>query len=121
MPRIEPQSAHDQEVQALFAQYAPGITLSAVSKQISPRPAPNPDHKVNQYYCFVDLEKGDDVDAVIEALDGKEGSWGGNVRVNRARNSDRKVVKEQGLQGTGERRPVNVPEGSWRRGGASEE
>ncbi|ETI24039.1 hypothetical protein G647_03408 [Cladophialophora carrionii CBS 160.54] len=118
MPRIEPQSAHDQEIQGLFAQYAPGIALGAVSKQISPRPAPNPEHGNNQYYCFVDLEKGEDVDAAIEALDGKQGSWGGNVRVNRARNSDRKVVKEQGSLNQ-ERRVLG--EGSWRRASAPTE
>lgn len=115
MPRIEPQSAHDQEVQALFAQYAPGVEVTAVSKQISPRPGPEPARTNNQYYCFVDLQKGDDVDAVIEAIDGKAGSWGGNVKVSRARNSDRKVVKEQGLQGQ-ERKVVG--EGTWRRSGA---
>ena len=112
MPRIEPQSAHDQEIQALFAQYVPGIPLSAVSKQISPRPGPKPELMNNQYYCFVDLEKGEDVDAVIEALDGREGSWGGHIKVNRARNGDRKVVKEQGLLNQ-ERRILG--DGSWRR------
>ncbi|KIW28779.1 uncharacterized protein PV07_04653 [Cladophialophora immunda] len=110
MPRIEPQSAHDEEVRALFAQYVPDITPTAVSKQISPR-SPKPEQPGNQYYCFVDLEKPEDVDVVIGALDGKEGSWGGNVRVNRARGSDRKVIKEQGLGG-GERRAFG--EGNWR-------
>jgi RNA recognition motif-containing protein len=118
MPRIEPQSAHDQEIQELFAQYAPGVALSAVSKQISPRPAPKPEHGNNQYYCFVDLEKGEDVDAAIEALDGKQGSWGGNLKVNRARNSDRKVVKEQGLLNQEKR---ILPERSWRRASAPTE
>ncbi|KIW67953.1 hypothetical protein PV04_03932 [Phialophora macrospora] len=115
MPRIEPQSAHDQEIQELFAQYAPGVALSAVSKQISPRPAPKPEHTNNQYYCFVDLEKAGDVDAAIEALDGKQGSWGGNLKVNRARNSDRKVVKEQGLLNQ-ERKALG--EANWRRASA---
>jgi len=55
---------------------------------------------------------------VIEALNGKQGSWGGNVKVNRARNSDRKVVKEQGLPN--QERKV-MPGGSWRRGGQAEE
>ncbi|OQV07796.1 hypothetical protein CLAIMM_12170 [Cladophialophora immunda] len=106
-----PQSeAHDEEVRALFAQYVPDITPTAVSKQISPR-SPKPEQPGNQYYCFVDLEKPEDVDVVIGALDGKEGSWGGNVRVNRARGSDRKVIKEQGLGG-GERRAFG--EGNWR-------
>ncbi|OAP57891.1 hypothetical protein AYL99_08629 [Fonsecaea erecta] len=112
MPRIEPQSAHDEEVRALFAQYVPDITPTAVSKQISPRP-PKPEQPGNQYYCFVDLERLEDVDLVIGALDGKEGSWGGNVRVNRARGSERKVIKEHGLGG-GERRAFG--DGGWRRG-----
>ncbi|KAH0828503.1 hypothetical protein AYO21_07739 [Fonsecaea monophora] len=111
MPRIEPQSAHDEEVRALFSQYVPDITPTAVSKQISPR-VPKPDQPGNQYYCFVDLERSEDIDTVIGALDGKEGSWGGAVRVNRAKGSDRKVIKEQGL-GSGERRTFG--EGNWRK------
>ena len=106
MPRLEPQSANDQEIQELFAQYAPGINISAVSKQISPRNPPASEQTGNQYYCFVDLENVQDVDAAIEALDGKPGSWGGNIRVNRAKHqADRKVVREQGSRNQ-ERQPM---------------
>ncbi len=103
LPRIEPQSALDEEIQALFSQHLADLAIvpSAVSKQISPRPA-RPAEPGNHYYCFVDLERAEDMDAVIARLDGKEGSWGGPLRVNRARGSDRKVVREQNLgAGTG--------------------
>ncbi|KAG9771825.1 hypothetical protein ABEF93_007622 [Exophiala dermatitidis] len=121
LPRIEPQSALDEEIQVLFATHLPdsNIKPTAVSKLISPHPS-----KVvggepgNHYYCFVDLERAEDVDVVIEKLAGAQGSWGGAVRVGRAREQrergpDRKVVREQGLRNDGERKPFET--GSWRR------
>ncbi|KAL2391787.1 hypothetical protein ABEF92_000918 [Exophiala dermatitidis] len=121
LPRIEPQSALDEEIQVLFATHLPDSNTkpTAVSKLISPHPS-----KVvggepgNHYYCFVDLERAEDVDVVIEKLAGAQGSWGGAVRVGRAREQrergpDRKVVREQGLRNDGERKPFET--GSWRR------
>jgi hypothetical protein len=120
MPRVEPQSAHDQEVQALFAQHAPDVEITAVSKQISPKVLPDTEERVDAYYCFVDLGEGQDVDSVIEMLNGKEGSWGGAVRVSRARNPDRKMLKVQGTNsggGGGGRREFG--DSPWRRGGSN--
>jgi hypothetical protein len=77
-----------------------------VSKLVSPHTVRNPTagsnlgEPGNLYYCFVDLARAEDVDVVIQKLDGREGSWGGNLRVNRARNADRKVTREQGLRQT---------------------
>lgn len=118
LPRLEPQSAIDEEIQSLFSQYLAdtGITPSAVSKLISPHPS-KASEPGNHYYCFIDLERAEDVDTVIEALDGREGSWGGNLRVNRARGADRKVVREQGL--SSERRGGGGG-GGWRSQGAQE-
>lgn len=57
---------------------------------------------------------------MIERLDGKEGSWGGALRVNRARGSDRKVVREQNLgSGQGPERERRS-EGGWRKGDGHE-
>ncbi|KEF51305.1 uncharacterized protein A1O9_12655 [Exophiala aquamarina CBS 119918] len=117
LPRIEPQSAVDEEMQTLFATHlaSEGITPSAVSKLISPHPS-KASEPGNHFYCFVDLERAEDVETVIAALDGREGGWGGALRVNRAREQrdraeggrDRKVVREQGLnrEREGEERSV---------------
>ena len=79
----------------------------------------------NHCYCFVDLARAEDVDVVIDRLSGKEGSWGGVVRVDRARGADRKVMREQGIgsrdsrdsRGDGERPPERRTAGlgTWRR------
>ncbi|KIW99499.1 uncharacterized protein Z518_11238 [Rhinocladiella mackenziei CBS 650.93] len=104
LPRMEPQSAVDEEIQSLFSTYLSefGIAPMAVSKLISPRPS-KAGEPGNHHYCFVDLERAEDVDIVIEKLDGKEGRWDGTLRVNRAKEhrergaQDRKVIREQGL------------------------
>lgn len=143
LPRIEPQSALDAEIQNLFSTFLPNenIVPQAVSKLLSPHPSKIVEPG-NHYYTFVDLERAEDVDVVIAALDGKEGSWaagdgangGPGIRVNKARDRERrdgpgtpgenggerrerKVVREQGLgrdrEGGGERRGFGG--GSWRR------
>ncbi|KAI1615237.1 hypothetical protein EDD36DRAFT_179485 [Exophiala viscosa] len=125
LPRIEPQSALDEEIQSLFATYLAEeqITPTAVSKLVSPHTVRNPTagsnlgEPGNLYYCFVDLARAEDVDVVIAKLDGQQGSWGGNLRVNRARNADRKVTREQGPRGGqdgGERRSGGAS--AWRSG-----
>jgi RNA recognition motif-containing protein len=119
LPRIEPQSALDEEIQSLFSTHLgnEGIVPAAVSKLISPHPS-KASEPGNHYYCFVDLDKAEDADVVIAALDGKQGSWGGNLRINKAREQNaRKVTREQGLPREGlpregsERKPFG---GRWR-------
>lgn len=115
LPRIEPQSALDEEIQVLFS--TTDVTPSAVSKLISPHPS-KATEPGNHYYCFVDVPRVEDVDVVIDQLAGKEGSWGGPLRVSRARGGERKVTREQGVTGsnsgtTGERRSAGP--GTWRR------
>jgi hypothetical protein len=135
LPRIEPQSALDEEIQLLFATYVtPGdvsetaLKPTAVSKLISPHPSKIVEGAAgNHHYCFVDLERAEDVDLVISKLDGVEGSWGGNLRVNRAREQrerpasdrggERKVVREQGLRSSG----GGGGGGVWRRAAPREE
>lgn len=100
----------------------------AVSKLLSPHPSKIVEPG-NHYYTFVDLERAEDVDVVIAALDGQEGSWGpGGVRVNKARDRERrdtptgdgaerrerKVVREQGLSREGQEKR-GFGGGSWRR------
>jgi hypothetical protein len=125
LPRIEPQSALDEEIQSLFATHLSdaNVTPTAVSKLISPHPS-KATEPGNHHYCFVDLERAEDMDVVITKLNGCEGSWGGSVRVNRAkeqrergpgdRDRERKVVREQGQgRGDGERRVGGNP--AWRK------
>jgi len=144
LPRIEPQSALDEEIQTLFATYLGGggdssaeddnnkIVPTAVSKLIPPHPS-KASEPGNHCYCFVDLARAEDVDVVIDRLSGKEGSWGGSVRVSRARGAqDRKVTREQGVGSGGrdgradgererererptERRTAGAGLGPWRR------
>ncbi|KAK4940266.1 hypothetical protein LTR10_019586 [Elasticomyces elasticus] len=124
LPRIEPQSALDEEIQSLFATYLADeqITPTAVSKLVSPHTVRNPTagsnlgEPGNLYYCFVDLARAEDVDVVIQKLDGQQGSWGGNLRVNRARNADRKVTREQGLRQDGGERRSSGGASAWRSG-----
>lgn len=134
LPRIEPQSAVDEEVQSLFATYLAdtNITPAAVSKLISPHPS-KATEPGNHYYCFVDLERAEDMDLVIEKLAAAEGSWGGSVRVNRARDQrdrergapgekrggreqgGRGEGREQGARGDGERRGPPGGGSAWRK------
>ncbi|EXJ93316.1 hypothetical protein A1O1_01708 [Capronia coronata CBS 617.96] len=123
LPRIEPQSALDEEIQTLFATHLSdtGITPTTVSKLISPHPSKIAGGEPgNYYYCFVDLARAEDVDTVVEKLAGVEGSWGGNVRVGRAREQrerggpDRKVLREQGLNSEGDRKILEAS--TWRKG-----
>ncbi|EXJ80087.1 hypothetical protein A1O3_08373 [Capronia epimyces CBS 606.96] len=127
LPRIEPQSALDEEIQTLFATYLPdeGITPTAVSKLISPHPSKVAGGEPGDYYyCFVDLARAEDVETVIEKLAGAQGSWGGNLRVGRAREQrerggpERKVLREQGLRNEGEKKPFDASR--WRKDGAQE-
>lgn len=111
LPRIEPQSALDEEIQALFS--TTDVTPAAVSKLISPHPS-KVSEPGNHYYCFVDVPRVEDVDLVIDQLAGKEGSWGGPLRVSRARGGERKVTREQGSTSNGgERRSAG--QSTWRR------
>ena len=109
----------DEEIQSLFSTFLSdsGVMPSAVSKLISPHPS-KASEPGNHYYCFVDLENAGDVEVVIAALDGQEGSWGGPLRVNKAREQradrERKVVREQGLRGDGGERKGGGG-GGWRR------
>ncbi|KKY25520.1 putative ribonucleoprotein [Phaeomoniella chlamydospora] len=91
LPRIEPQAVVDAEMQKIFE----GFDLQAVSKIISPHPS-KADEPGNHYYLFVDLASSEAVTDAIEKFNGMESPWGGELRVNRAKdNRDRKVVREQ--------------------------
>ncbi|KAL9113484.1 MAG: hypothetical protein Q9227_002525 [Pyrenula ochraceoflavens] len=108
LPRIEPQSATDFEMQKLFE----GFKLAAISKIVSPRP-PEKSGAGNQYYLFVDMATPEDADAAARTLNGIDSPWGGRLNVAPARgNEDRKVMREQfGVQ-RGKEREINGP---WRR------
>lgn len=93
LPRMEPQSAVDKAMQEFFS--LASLEPTAVSKIISPHQSKK-DMPGDHYYLFVDLPKAEDVDLAVQMLDGIEPSWGGKVRVRRAKvNQDRKVMREQ--------------------------
>ncbi|KAF2092369.1 RNA-binding domain-containing protein [Rhizodiscina lignyota] len=94
LPRIEPQAAVDAEMQQVFS----GFELAAVSKIINPlRDQPErASEKGNHYFCFVDFQTPEEAERAIAECDQKTGSWGGAVRVAKAKdNRDRKVIREQ--------------------------
>jgi len=96
LPRIEPQSAVDSTMQSLFADFQ----ITAVSKIISPHPSKESEPG-NHYYCFVDCASSEEADKAKDALDGMElPEWGGNLRVNKARdNKERKVFRDGNRDG----------------------
>ena len=117
LPRIEPQGALEAEIQQLFAAFQ----ITAVSKLISPHPSKiEEEAEGNFYYCFVDLQTPEEVQMAVDETNGKQGSWGGEMRVGKARdNRDRKAPREGGAareNGGYERRgpPRALGEGRWR-------
>ncbi|KAH8705969.1 putative ribonucleoprotein [Talaromyces proteolyticus] len=80
LPKLSSQQSVDSEIQSFFN----GYNVEAVSKLISPHPSKrfeSGDH----YYLFVDFASADEAAAAQAALDGKDGPWGGKIRVGRAR------------------------------------
>lgn len=95
LPRIEPQAAVDAEMQQLFS----GFELTAVSKIINPlRNDPErATEQGNHHFCFVDLTTSEEADQAMAEVNKKPGSWGGAVRVAKAKDKpNRKVFREQG-------------------------
>jgi RNA recognition motif-containing protein len=117
LPRIEPQSAADAQMQEFFG--SEGFELTAVSKLISPHPS-KASEPGNHYYCFVDLASAEEADRAIDALNGREVEGWGAIRVSKARdNRDRKVNREQfggGKEGYSRSRGAGRGEdaGGWR-------
>ncbi|KAL9617607.1 MAG: hypothetical protein Q9160_007620 [Pyrenula sp. 1 TL-2023] len=107
LPRIEPQSAVDTEIQKLFS----GFEIGAVSKIISPHPSAA-EVPGNHHYLFVDCATPEAADAAVQRLNGADSPWGGQLKVQIARaNPNRKVMREQYRKNEGERA---IGE-SWRR------
>lgn len=113
---MEPQSAVDSAMQQLFG--SAEIELAAVSKIISPHESKKSEPG-DHYYLFVDLANAEDIDRAIETLDGAEVPWGGNVKINRAKeNRGGKVAREQygyGGDRRGGHRDTRPERGEWRR------
>lgn len=90
----------------------------AVSKLISPHPSTQ-DKPGSHYYCFVDFASSEEAQSAAQAIDGKQTEWGGNYRINLARNKySRKVDREPGQRRM--ESPAGTPTrdfgSSWRRG-----
>ena len=63
-------------------------SLQPFSQNVSKLFAPHPAKRFeagDHYYLFVDFSSVEEAQAAMDALNGKEGPWGGNVRVQRAR------------------------------------
>ncbi|KAL2014460.1 hypothetical protein VTN00DRAFT_1985 [Thermoascus crustaceus] len=85
LPRLSDQQAVNGEIRNFFK----GFNVEAISKLISPhlskRFEPG-DH----YFLFVDFASADEARAAMNALDGKEGPWGGKLKVRRAKGESSK-------------------------------
>jgi len=102
LPAIE--SAADVE-QAIHTLIDPlGIEITTVSNLRAPHESKAAEPG-NHHYCFVDLARPEDIDAVIEALDGKPAPWsqdGSNtLRVNKAREQANRRFGGEGRGGYG--------------------
>ncbi|PLB42715.1 ribonucleoprotein [Aspergillus candidus] len=79
-----PRLTDAEEISSNMTQFFQGYDVQNVSKLFAPHPAKRfeaGDH----YYLFVDFSSVEEAQAAMDALNGKEGPWGGNVRVQRAR------------------------------------
>lgn len=98
LPRVDGQEIVNAMMRELFGDYE----IQAVSKMVSPH-GPTVGLPEDHYYCFVDLREAGEAREAAERLHGVASPWAsGNVRVRLARDGDRKVVREQGLQGKAE-------------------
>ncbi len=66
-----------------------GVQIKTVSRLIAPHES-KADEPGNHYYCFVDFETPDEAEQVLEAYAGKESPWGGQLRINKARDNRQK-------------------------------
>ncbi|KAK5937023.1 hypothetical protein PMZ80_010772 [Knufia obscura] len=124
LPAIE---SADDVSQAIHTLIDPlGIEITNISNLRAPhesKAAEPGDH----HYCFVDLAKPEDVDAVIEALDGKPAPWSqdgsSTLRVNKAREQANRRFGGEGRGGYGGGFQSRRTEGQrdWRTAGPRQE
>ena len=90
LPRIEPHSTVEVEMQDLFK----GFDIQAISKIISPHKSKQ-SIPGNHYYLFVDLSTASGASAAVDSLNGLPSKWGGVLRVSKARGDSKRVIREQ--------------------------
>lgn len=105
LPLISPQSSIEEAIQSLFSPL--GIEIVTISKLISPHESKK-DLPGDHHYLFVDLAKAEDAEIAIESLDGPgkiEAEWVGRegLKVNKARENDRRRQERGGWQSRGDR------------------
>jgi len=101
LPAIDSSSDVEQAIHSLIDPI--GVEIATISPLKAPhesKAAEPGDH----HYCFVDLARADDVEAVIQALDGKSAPWSqdgsSTLRVNKAREQANRRFGDR-PQGTG--------------------
>ncbi|KKK14840.1 hypothetical protein P175DRAFT_0526393 [Aspergillus ochraceoroseus IBT 24754] len=100
LPKLTDQEAITSNITNFFKDY----NVENVSKLFTPHPAKRfepGDH----YYLFVDFSTAEEAQTAMNALNGQEGPWGANIRVQRARgetwNSEERKSKWPSSRGTG--------------------
>lgn len=77
-----------------------GVEVTSVSKLIAPHESKK-DQPGDHHYLFVEVAKAEDIETVIQALDGKPSGLGGDgtLRVNKAREQQPKTGYGQRREG----------------------
>ena len=82
LPNIEPQETLEADMASLFN----GFQLKNVSRLIAPHESKIAEPG-NHHYCFVDFDTSEDADGALQAYAGQESPWGGELRINKARDN----------------------------------
>ncbi|KAJ5736506.1 uncharacterized protein N7483_001631 [Penicillium malachiteum] len=84
-----PRVAEPEVVEAHIKAFFQGYKVEKVSKLFTPHPAKRFDPG-EHYYLFVDLSSVEEAQRAMDTLNGKQGPWGGPIRVSRARGTTTK-------------------------------
>lgn len=93
LPEFDSQEDLEAQLRAVFKDFG----VESVSKLITGNPRED-DTSGLHHYCFVDLADANEAQSAIKALDGGDMLWGGQLRVNVAK--DRRQGVEGGVVGT---------------------
>ncbi|KAF1349653.1 hypothetical protein BDV97DRAFT_352105 [Delphinella strobiligena] len=94
LPYFETQETLEESLRNVFAEF----TVESVSKLITGNPREDDDSGLH-HYCFVDVADANEALSAIKALDGSAMQWGGQLRVNVAKDR-RQQTAEYGVRRT---------------------